>query len=217
MKTVLITGISRGIGKALAEKFLNSEYFVIGTSTIGMCKLKSENLKTFSLDLSNSKSITSFANDLKTFGKKVDILINNAGIWAGIEDDVVRMDNIRKVLEVNLIGTIDFTEQVLAFLNQDAHIINISSRAGSLGYANHPNYPEYKISKAGLNMYTRILSFRLKDQAIVSSVHPGWVKTDMGGTDADMTPEEAAEHIFKLAISRPETGQFWFKGEKFPW
>jgi len=48
-------------------------------------------------------------------------------------------------------------------------------------------------------------------------VHPGWVRTDMGGKSAAMSPEEAARYIYDLAISKPETGQFWFKGEKFPW
>ena len=56
-----------------------------------------------------------------------------------------------------------------------------------------------------------------KRNITVSSVHPGWVRTDMGGSDATMSPEEAAEYIYKLGISRPETGQFWFKGKKYPW
>jgi NAD(P)-dependent dehydrogenase (short-subunit alcohol dehydrogenase family) len=76
---------------------------------------------------------------------------------------------------------------------------------------------DYKISKAALNMVTRCLAIRLDGQITVSSVHPGWVKTDMGGDDADIEPEEAAEDIFTLANSQVETGQFWFKGEKFPW
>ena len=56
-----------------------------------------------------------------------------------------------------------------------------------------------------------------KKDIIVSSVHPGWVKTDMGGQDAPLTPEEAALYIFNLALSRPPTGQFWYKGETYPW
>lgn len=67
----------------------------------------------------------------------------------------------------------------------------------------------------------RTLAMRLSPKnggdITVSSVHPGWVKTEMGGDDAPMTPAEAAEHIYTLAISNPETGQFWFKGEKYPW
>ncbi len=91
---------------------------------------------------------------------------------------------------------------------------------GSLEFtkAGYIDWPDYKISKTALNMVTRILSVRLQNQdIIVSSVHPGWVKTDMGGSGADIEPEEAAEDIFKLATSRPESGQFWFRGEKFPW
>ena len=80
------------------------------------------------------------------------------------------------------------------------------------------HYPSYKISKAALNMYTRTLALRLKESdIIVSSVHPGWARTDMGGQDADISPEEAAEGIYGVATSKPETGQFWFRGKHLPW
>jgi len=170
------------------------------------------------LDLSKSKSIKDCVKKLTKLNKKIDVLINNAGIWSGVEDDpIIRVDLLRKVLEVNLIGTADFTEQVIPLINQGGHIINISSRAGSMSYVHDSDYPDYKISKAALNMVTRVLANRLKGKITVSSVHPGWVKTDMGGSDADIEPKEATEYIFKLANSKVETGQFWFKNEKFPW
>lgn len=129
-----------------------------------------------------------------------------------------KIEFLRKTLEANLIGTIDVTEQVLNHMNKGGHIVNISSRAGSLGSEEYTlNYPAYRISKAGLNMFTRILAVRLEGEMIVSSVHPGWVKTNMGGDEADVTPKEAAEHIFKLATSKVESGHFWFMGEKYPW
>ncbi|MDQ5928032.1 MAG: hypothetical protein QG633_470 [Patescibacteria group bacterium] len=218
MKTVLITGVSRGIGKALAERFLQNGDFVVGTSTKGTSDWTHENLTVLKLDLSKSESIEECAEQIIAFGKKIDILINNAGIWSGAEDDpVLRIKDLRKTLEVNLFGTADFTDRVLPLVNDGGHIINISSRAGSLSYVHDAEYPDYKISKAALNMFTRMLAIRFKDKITVSSVHPGWVKTDMGGSDADMEPKEAAEHIFKLAYTPVETGQFWFKGEKFPW
>lgn len=220
MKTVLITGVSRGIGKALSEKFLNEGYYVIGTSTDGNCDIQNENLKIIKLDLSDSESITECVKQIKFLEKKIDILINNAGMV--IEEEVnsptIVPDYVRKTLEVNLIGIIDFTERLIPFMITDGHIINLSSRAGSLGYTDYTsNYPAYRISKAALNMFTRILAVRLDGKITVSSVHPGWVKTDMGGDEADITPEEAAKDISKLANSKVETGQFWFKGEKFPW
>lgn len=218
MKTIVITGASRGIGKALAERFLKHGDFVIGTSTSGTSPIEHDRLLMLQLDLSNPESIAACTKSIIDSGRKIDILINNAGIWSGIEDDpMIHMDILRKTLEVNLFGTADFTERLIPVMNDGGHIVSVSSRAGSLTKQTHANYPDYKISKAALNMLTRCLAMRLNGKITVSSVHPGWVKTDMGGSDADIEPEEAAEDIFKLATSKPETGQFWYKGEKFPW
>ncbi|MDP2665744.1 MAG: SDR family NAD(P)-dependent oxidoreductase [bacterium] len=220
MKTVLITGASRGIGRALAKKFLDSGYFVIGTSTTGRIDIKNDDFKTFQLDLSKPESIEKCARDIAESGKKIDVLINNAGtvVEEEVGEPAIVIDYLRKTLEVNLIGTVDFTEQIILLMNDGSQIINISSRAGSFGAKDYTlNYPSYRISKAGLNMVTKILAARLANNIKVSSVHPGWVKTDMGGEEADIAPEEVAEDLFKLVNSDIETGQFWYKGEKFPW
>lgn len=220
MKTVLITGISRGIGRALAERFLQNGDFVIGTSTSGNSDNDHQNLITFQLDLANLISIEACVASITSLDKPIDILINNSGIWSGVDENpTINVDLIRKVLEVNLFGTINFTERIIPSLQSGGHIVNISSRMGSLKLCDEfgTNWPDYKISKCALNMVTRILADRLSGKITVSSVHPGWVKTDMGGSDADLEPAEAAEDIFTLANSHPESGQFWFKGEKMPW
>ena len=220
MKNILITGVNRGIGKALAEKFLNEGFFVIGTSTTGQCDFQNKNLKVFMLELSNPESINRCVKEITLFGKKIDILINNAGIAIDVEKNRVDVKDLHKTLEVNLIGTIDFTEQTIPLLNENFHVLNAASSAGSLTLTEESDddfYPCYRISKAALNMYTRTLAIRFKDKGTVSSFHPGWVKTDMGGMNADMTPKESAQYIYNLAISKVETGQFWFKGEKMLW
>ena len=219
-KVVFITGASRGIGKALAEKFLKEDYLVIGTSTTGKSVIKHQNVTFLKLDLSSSKSIENCLQKVISLGKKIDILINNAGVVyeklnGPIEDIDIAM--LRKTLEINLIGTIDFTQRITSLINQGGQIINISSREGSLSQIKMYNDATYRISKAGLNMFTRLLALRWKEKIIVSSVHPGWVKTDMGGPNADLDPQEAANDIFKLANSKVESGQFWFKGKIFPW
>lgn len=225
MKTVLITGISKGIGQALAEKFLSEGYFVIGTYFSSEAPSAHERRAAYPLDLSSSESIKQCAEMVAASGRKIDILINCAGVLLDEDETNVVVEKLRATLQINLIGTIDFTERMIPFLEHGAHIVNISSTAGSLTMAGDASmshfplhYPSYKISKAALNMYTRTLALRLADAGtIVSSVHPGWTRTDMGGPEAELTPEEAAQGIYQVATTRPKTGGFWFQQEQMPW
>jgi NAD(P)-dependent dehydrogenase (short-subunit alcohol dehydrogenase family) len=227
MKTILITGITKGIGRALAQQFLKEGHRVIGTTKEGDTEAKDSYFAVHKLDLSQPDSIQECAKAISSTGTKIDILINNAGVLLDDEEKTLIIPKLRQTLEVNLIGTTDFTEQIIPSLNNSAHIVFISSQAGSLAdmknfeHSHAPyRYPAYKISKAALNMYSTTLALRFQHEGkdvTVSAIHPGWVRTDMGGDEATTTPDEAASDIFKLAISKPETGQFWYKGEKFPW
>jgi NAD(P)-dependent dehydrogenase (short-subunit alcohol dehydrogenase family) len=218
MKTVFITGISRGIGRGLALKFLKEGYFVIGTSITGNADFSDNNLKVFELDLYDDKKIEKCADEVKSFGKQIDIHINNAGVLLDEGEPNIVIDKLRRTLQVNLIGAIDITQRLLPIIREGGHIVNISSSAGSLANVHHSDYPAYKISKAALNMFTSHLAFKLRGKMKVSSVHPGRVRTDMGGGEGDMDITESAEYIFDTATrSDIETGQFWFKGNKFPW
>lgn len=224
MGNILITGTNKGIGKSLAEKFLKEGHFVIGTYHAGKSGIKNGRFLEFKLDLASEKITDACVRKISATGRKIDILINNAGIMPDENETAVKTDKLRATLEVNLIGTINFTEKIIPLIRKGGHIVNISSTAGSLEFAadarsHYPyHYPAYKISKTALNMYTRTLANRLKKKGItVSSVHPGWVRTDMGGKKAPMSTKEAAEGIYKTAVSNPETGQFWFKSRKLPW
>ena len=227
MQTVLITGVGKGIGKALARKFLAEGWFVIGTYLNTPPDFTHTNFKTYALDLSKPESIQNCVAELAKSGAKIDILINNAGALFDDEETSVVVEKLRQTLEVNVVGTIDFTERILSLINHGGHIVNISSTAGSLAdsqnftHSHAPfRYPAYKISKAALNMYTRTLALRMGREETgitVSSLHPGWVRTEMGGEGAEMSPEEAADGIYGVAIKRPETGGFWFKNERVSW
>lgn len=218
MENVVITGASRGIGKALAEKFLADGYFVIGTSRSGKDTEGHDNFIMLKLELSSSKSIKSFVKHVQTLNKKIDIFINNAGYWdSGDESLFIDTSVLRDVLDVNLIGPIEVSEQLSSMFAHGCRVINVSSRRGSFGSTHEILYPAYSISKAALNMYTKVLAARLGEGYVVSSVHPGFVQTDMNEGKGDMSPKESAEYIYKLATSKVESGQFWYQGKKFPW
>ncbi|MEN9337747.1 MAG: hypothetical protein RIQ41_61 [Candidatus Parcubacteria bacterium] len=222
MKTVLITGVARGIGRALAERFMAADYQVIGTVEHETEIAPLQNTTTLTLDLASEESIEDCVQTIQAQDIKISILVNNAGTLVDENETAVVRETLTQTLAVNLIGTIDFTERIIPLLEESAHIVNVSSSAGSLSLVGHEShheghYPSYKISKAALNMYTRTLALRLERHAIVSSVHPGWTKTTIGGTNADHTPKQAAEQIYTLATSSPATGRFWYEGKEYPW
>lgn len=218
MKTILITGVHRGIGKAVAEKFLAEGWFVIGTSTKGTAPLKHNNLEVFKLDMLDSKSIQSFVENIKRSNKKFDVLDNNAGVSLDKGNESINIDIFRKTLEINLIGLIDLTEKLLPFINTNGHIINTSSSVGSIVEFMGNYSPSYQISKCALNMFTRQLAERLQQKNItVSSFTPGWTKTDMGGDNAPRNVSEPAEELFELVNKHIESGFFWYQGKKQNW
>ena len=119
----------------------------------------------------------------------------------------------------------EFTNKLLPLMGQGSHIINIDSNYGAMSTPIDDNTSSaYRMSKAALNMYTRILAFHLKDKGIkVSSLDPGWVKTDMGyGVSSetekpDRDPEQPAEEIYNLAVGNVESGVFWRFGKVREW
>jgi NAD(P)-dependent dehydrogenase (short-subunit alcohol dehydrogenase family) len=209
MKTLLITGGSRGIGLATVKEFLNNKYRVITTSTSGNVPLQNENLLVYQLDLGNSSSITDFVKKLNNI--KIDVLINNAGT-ANKDEERINIDGLRRTLDVNVIGMIDLTTQLLPLININGIIINISSDYGSLTDDWGNTVPSYRIAKAAINMFTRNYydAKEVKSKSIkVYSFDPGWVKTDMGGPDAERDPEDPAKELLALAESGKKSGLFY--------
>jgi NAD(P)-dependent dehydrogenase (short-subunit alcohol dehydrogenase family) len=217
MKIAIITGISRGIGKAVAEKFLNEGFRVIGLSVSGNYPFQHKYLAVHKIDLANPVGIKRFAEIIEDQKEKIDIVINNAGISID-KSSTISVEILKRTLDVNLYGLIQLTEQLIPFVNKGGHIINLSSGLGSLSDATNSYSPSYRISKAAVNMYTRTLASRLKDKNIlVSCIDPGWVKTDMGGSVAQREPADAADDIFELANAKVDSGYFWYHGAKKAW
>ncbi len=219
MKTGIITGCSRGIGFATVNLLTENENIkIIGTSTTGNCAITKSNFECFPLNLSKSKSINDFANVIGN--TKIDFLVNNAGIllenW---NESRINLEYLRQTFNVNLFGTIELTEKLISNFNKNGQIINITSDWGSFSEKNFDEFqPHYKMSKAALNMYTKLLAKRLENQnIIVSSFDPGWTQTDMGGTGATRKPQEVANDIKNLLSNIPESGNFWHQGKIRSW
>jgi len=210
-KSVLITGTSQGIGHALTKLLLINGYSVIGTSTTGIDNINENNYKSCSLDLSNLDSITAFEKNLQIENIKIDILINNAGIGPDLDFELPEAISFKKTFDVNVTGTTLFTEQMLQHLKIGGKIINISSKMGSIDVCEKNDSVAYRMSKAALNMYTKILSNRLAGKQLVASVHPGWVRTNISKSNINgrLSPEASAQKIFQFISRDFKTGTFW--------
>lgn len=225
MKTIIITGASRGIGLATAKKFLDESWKVVGTYFNNKIPIDSSDLISMKMDQSSSESIADFVKKIKEMDLKIDILVNNAGIILDDQDKNIEMEKLRRTFEVDLFGVVDITEQIWPLLSQGGHIVNMDSLYGAFSFnIDDENASAYRMAKAALNMYTRTLAFRTKEKnLIVSSLDPGWVKTDMGAKAAtetespDREPVEVAEDIFNLVNNIKESGYFWRFGKKRPW
>ncbi|MGH1384572.1 SDR family NAD(P)-dependent oxidoreductase [Kordia sp.] len=212
-KIALITGASKGIGFALTEKLLNENFFVIGTSRSGKFEnLESENFYPLKLDLSNTESIKAAHKEIFSNFKHLDFLINNAGIGPDLGTYIPEKESFNQTFDVNVTGTVFFTEPLIELINENGIILNVSSKMGSLDVCELTDSVAYRMSKSALNMYTKILTNRLKGKIKIASIHPGWVKTtiiESNLKNGRLTPEESADNIWEFLINEFESGTFW--------
>ena len=227
METVLITGASRGIGLELTKQFLELNYRVISTyrvkPSLALDTLSSnKNLTLVELEVTNEDSITNLSLTLS--GITIDILINNAGV-IGPEQQVmaeIKQQDWLNTFAINSIAPLMVSHAILPLMQDSIQprIITISSLMGSISSDSVGMYA-YRSSKAAVNKVMKILSVELKDQGVaVCLIHPGWVQTDMGGQQADISVKDSAAGILKLACSltMQQTGHFLsWQGHKIDW
>ena len=180
-KKVLITGASRGIGKAIAVKLKEKDFNVIGTSTSkeGVQSLIKEGFMGIELDLNQKKSIALFNKLLVDEHSDISILVNNAGITR--DNLVLRMsdDEWSDVINVHLNGTFKISKIILKFMLKKrwGRIINITSASASIGNKGQANY---SAAKSGVEAFSRSLAKEVGSRAItVNAVSPGYIETDM--------------------------------------
>lgn len=231
MTVVVITGANRGLGLALAQRYATE-----GATVIGGCRnpaaaldLAACGAEVHALDTSSGESIAAFTAAVGN--RAVDVLYNNAGIdaravgAADIARGALQMtaDQFRAVMDVNVVGPMLMVQGLVANLRAAAgKVVNISSQVGSIEVAQRIGQDvSYTASKAALNMLTLKQSQVLRGDGVsVIALHPGWLRSEMGGASADTEPADAAASIVRVVahIGLEQTGSFLrWDGTVHPW
>jgi NAD(P)-dependent dehydrogenase (short-subunit alcohol dehydrogenase family) len=205
-----------------ARVVLTARNRVAGEEAIARLSAQGLSVRFHRLDAINDESIQALHDAFKRDLGRLDVLINNAGIFlkedgSGLE---VKLATVRATLETNALAPLRLSQVLSPLLKQspNGRIINVSSGMGALSDMDG-GYAAYRISKTALNAVTRILAAELSPTVAVNSVCPGWVKTDMGGANADREVSQGADGIVWLALDAPQTltGQFVRDRQVIPW
>lgn len=216
--TVLITGASRGLGRELARQYAGDGWRVIAACRDPAAAPQHSGIVPMRLDAGDEASILALSGQLA--GDTIDVLINNAAIRGGTAGlSQLAADDFLNVMRVNSLGPLLLVKALLPHLSRGRHgiVANISSRAATVDGLDSDGDYAYRCSKAALNIATAKLA--LDHDLIFVSLHPGWVKTDMGGTDANVDISESAAGLRSVIANanRKDSGSFKdFRGADLP-
>jgi len=230
MKTVLITGANKGIGREVAGQLARKGFHVFvaarnpdaGRKAADEIAKQSGKATFIEVDVTDNASVRAAAREFSKIADHLDVLVNNAGIMMDGDDAILEdSDNIfRRTIETNVLGALRATRAFAPLLvkSKAPRVINVSSSGGQLTGGADGWSPAYCISKTALNGVTSQLAAALPKFA-VNSVCPGWVRTDMGGRNATRSVEEGADTIVWLASEAPQglTGKSLRDRKEIPW
>jgi NAD(P)-dependent dehydrogenase (short-subunit alcohol dehydrogenase family) len=241
-KVALITGANKGLGLETARQLGKLGYTVLigsrdplkGEVAARLMRNEGIDVRVVKLDVNRQADIDATAAMVESEFGKLDVLVNNAGVmiekgWTKNTTSETTLENLRATFEANLFAVHAVTKALLPVLKKAdaARIVNVSSILGSVSLQatkGSPTYSTklfaYNASKAALNVYTISLAHELRHTKIkVNSAHPGWVKTDLGGSAAPMNVVDGAKTEVELATLGEDgpSGGFFHLGEEIPW
>lgn len=229
-RRVLVTGASRGLGLEFVRQLLAR-----GDSVIATCRHPDQaqalhalqvdgRLQVLALDVTDSAAISAMADAVREHFPALDLLINNAGVLpSGERFGQVQAETLRNAFATNAMAPLLLTQALAPALAQgrDATVLNISTVLASIAGTDAFRTPSYSISKAALNMAGVLMSRALAEQQVrVVNLHPGWVRTDMGGKGATLDAEDSVRSMLGTLdrLPRSASGVFLDRdGEPLPW
>jgi NAD(P)-dependent dehydrogenase (short-subunit alcohol dehydrogenase family) len=241
-KVAFITGANRGIGFETAKGLgalgisivIGVRDFAKGQDAIKQLNTLGIKAEAIYYDATEAETLNTAYDYIASHYGKLDILVNNAGILretlVGSNDSsTVSQDVLQETFQTNLFAVVALTQKLLPLIKKSAagRIVNLSSILASQTIHCMPNSPidfakgfAYNASKTALNVYTIHLAHELKDTAIkVNSAHPGWVKTELGGSNAPMEVADSYKTSVYLATldEKGPSGGFFHETEPLPW
>tara|TARA_B100000945_G_scaffold217641_1_gene175630 strand:+ start:560 stop:1276 length:717 start_codon:yes stop_codon:yes gene_type:complete len=238
MSTILITGANRGLGLGLVKEYANDGWKVIATSRnpnnsndlTDLVNKKGNNIEIHHLDVEDLDSISALSQDLKN--TPIDILVNVAGYYGkkivsepgGLQEfGSTDYEDWQRIIKVNIFGPMKICETLISNIELGNHkkIITLSSIIGSIGGNDQGMMYAYRVSKAGVNAIMRSMAIDLKDKDIICiPLHPGWVRTDMGGPNADIDTKTSVVGMKNVIdnLSIKDSGRYMvYDGSELPW
>lgn len=225
MPTALVIGASRGIGLEFARQYLAEGWRVFGTfrTESDRVTLRDLGVQTLKLDVQDVNDLASFSWQLDE--ERIDVLVMNAGVYGPRTSHVQRppsREEFDQVMHVNVLSAMRLLPVVSPLLARNqATMAYVSSRMGSITEANAGYGMLYRVSKAAVNMVGRLAHADLSPQgARVITLHPGWVRTDMGGPNADVDPAESVAGMRNIIANTgdyPSGGFYDYRGQALAW
>mgnify|MGYP005686055869 FL=1 len=225
MRTAVVTGASRGIGSEFVVRLLDAGWKVYAGYRSDLLRLElinNHNLVCQRLDVTDNNSISEF---VKIIDNDVDLLINNAGVPDGRWRNIKEIDDewMLEVLNINSVGPVRMVKALYDKMNHESltTIAMISSLMGSIDDCHSGRSYAYRASKTALNMLSVAMKKEAKEDNIsILILHPGWVKTRMGGEHAPVELVDSVEGMMKLinAQTLDDSGKFFqYDGVELPW
>jgi NAD(P)-dependent dehydrogenase (short-subunit alcohol dehydrogenase family) len=232
-RVAVVTGANRGLGLETSRQLAKKDYEVILTARDlskaqkAATTLAKEGLevRSFELDVTSPASIEKLYSYISKDLKRIDVLVNNAGILPDKGQSATmtaKIDTLREAMETNVYGPFQLIQKFLPMMLHQGYgrIVNVSSGMGQL-IEMEGGSPGYRISKTALNAVTKIFSNETHgENVLINALCPGWVRTDMGGAGAPLSPEASVRGLRKViaGLKASDSGSFLsHDGSPIPW